>query len=101
MHPDGVEHSNKTQRTNEAAKAALNKTIKELTGKTKDKVKYLLGRIDDGGLSTRIRFACKKLLENIRRFMFNHTKVNSKYAQIDSKCFARRYEKWHCLIEMN
>lgn len=79
MHPDGVEHSNKAQRINEAAKAALNKTIEELTGKPKDKVKYLLGRIDDDSFSTRIRFAYKKLLEDISHSVFNHVKVNSKY----------------------
>lgn len=85
LHPDGVEHSNKTQRINEAAKAALNKTIEELTGKPKDKVKYLLGRIDDDSLSMRIRFACKRLPEDIRHSVFNHTKVNPKYAQVGNR----------------
>lgn len=84
-HPNGVEHSNKTQRANEAARVALNKTIEELTGKPKDKVKYLLARLDDDSLSTRIRFACKKLPEDIRHSVFNHTKVNPKYTQVGNR----------------
>lgn len=64
---------------------ALSKTIDELTGKPKDKVKYLLARIDDDSLSTRIRFACKKLPEDIRYSAFNHTKVNPKYMQMSNK----------------
>lgn len=85
LHPDGVELSNKTQRTNEAAKVALNKTIEGLTGKPKDKVKYLLGRIDYDSLSTRIRFARKKLPGDIHHSVFNHTKVNPKYPQMGNK----------------
>lgn len=55
MYSDGVAHANKTQKNNEAAKAALNKTIEELTGKAK----HRLARIDDNNLSSRIRFVSK------------------------------------------
>lgn len=85
LHPEGVEHSNATQKINEAVKTALNKTMQDLTGKPKGKVKYLLRRIDDDSLSTRIRFACKKLPEHIHHAVFNHTKVNPKYTQMGNK----------------
>lgn len=95
LHPGNVEYSYETQRANEAAKAALNKTIEELAGMPKDKAKYSLARINDDSLSMRIRFACKKLPEDIRHSVFNCTKVNPKYAQMSNKFAGMRNDIAH------
>ena len=97
MHPGGVEHIDKTQRTKKPTKTTRNNIIDELTGRLiheqiysqislpADKLKHLLACLDDDNLSTRIRFACKRLPEDIRHFVFNHTKANPKYTQVGNR----------------
>lgn len=74
---------------------ALNKTIEELTGKPKDKVKYLLTRIDDDSLSVCIRFACKKPPECIHDPVFDYTKASPNYTQAGNKFADMRNDVAH------
>lgn len=66
-------------------KQQKNSRVSLFTGKPKDKVKYLLARVDNNSLSMHIRFACKKLTEDIHHSAFNHTKSNPKCTQIGNK----------------
>lgn len=63
--------------------------------KPEDKLKYLLGRIDNNSLSVRIRSICKKLPECIYGSVFNHAKANLKYMQAGNKFVDMRNDIAH------